>query len=243
MIKEKVMNYLSMKKVSTVAGIVFLLTGCSMNTDAFGIPGFGGGDSSSSVDTGTLVETSETLVKHYKVSMISIQYAQAEALEAFGLGDEAEVARQDAKTYSSGVVDGDEGDQIIANTNERDDLIREAVSEGVKLQGEAREHLAKSAAAYAGASYVGVKIAESLVDWGSEAQDAMSSMQSDPMQLAGFKDDIDPGLYAIQNLPDLAQRWVKTSSVLIDYAKLNGDNIDTSEVEKMATEKLGPLPG
>lgn len=236
------MNYLSMKKVSTVACAAFLVGGISINAHAFGLSDLGVGDSSPSVDTGKLVETSETLVEQYKLSMISIQFAQAEALEAFGMGEEAEQARQDAKIFKSGVVDGDKADQAIEFSKQRDDTIRELASKGVKLQGEARVHLAKSAATYAGASYVGVKIAKNLADWGSDATDAMSSMQSDPMQLAGFKDDIDPGLYVIQKLPDLAQRWVKTSSVLIDYAKVNGDKIDTGKAEKVMTEQLG-LPG
>jgi hypothetical protein len=170
--------------------------------------------------------------------MVSINYAQAEALEAFGLRDKAEEARQDAKAFQGGVVDGKEGDKKIANTEKRNEEIEKRAKSGTKLQGQARTHVAKSAAAYAGTSYVGVKIGENLMTWGSDAKGAMSSLKSDPRKLAGFKKDIEPGLYVMTKLPDLATKWTKTASVLIDYAKVNGDKIDEKSEAKAMQEQF-----
>ena len=226
------MKYISIKTASVAAGATLILFGASFNANAFGIPGIGGGESSSSVDTSELVKTSNELVDKYRLSMVSINYAQAEALEAFGLREMAEEARQDAKAFQGGVVDGKAGDKKVENTEKRNEEIYKRAKKGTKLQGQARKHVAKSAAAYAGTSYMGVKIAENIKTWGSDAKGAMSSLKTDPRKLAGFKNDIEPGLFVMTKLPDLASQWTKTASVLVDYAKVNGDKIDEKKEAK-----------
>lgn len=236
---ELIMKSQFISKVSTAACLTCFLLGTSMNAHAFGMPSFGGGDSSPSVDTSKLVDSSKDMVKQYTRSMTTINYAQAEALEAFGLGKEAEKARQDAKAFEGGVVDGEDGDKLVENSQKREALIQKHAKKKVKLQGGARKHLAKSAVTYAGASYAGVKMLESMKKWSGDAKGAMSSLSSDPMKLSSFKSDIDSGLYVMQKLPELSSKWINTSSVLIDYASMNGDKIDISKAEKAISKDLG----
>lgn len=232
------------RKINLTASlsVMMLAFGINVNAHAFGlgdITGGGGGGGGSSADTGKLVTTSKKMVKNYTIAMSSINYAQAEALEAFGLGDLAEKARQDAKTFKSGVVNGDgNDDKKIANTESRNKIIDKHAKKKTKLTGEARKHLAKSAATYAGASYVGVEIVKSLKDWMDGAQGAMKSMSSNPMKLVGFKKDVGPGLYVLSKLPDLASKWTSTSSALIGYAKINGDEIDSDKEKKKISASM-----
>lgn len=236
---EIIMKNQLISKVSAVAYLACFLLGTSLNAHAFGLDSLGVGGSSSSVDTSKLVDSSKEMVKQYMFSMKAINYAQAEALDAFGLGKDAEAARQDAKAFESGVVNDAAGEKRIANTEKRNNIINEKTKKGTKLQGEARKHLAKSAVGYAGGSYASVKILENMKKWSSEAQGAMSSLSSDPMKLASFKDDIAAGLFVMSKLPGLSSQWVKTSSALINYAAINGDKIDISKEEKRISGELG----
>lgn len=229
-------------KVVTAACLSCFLLGTSLNANAWGLSDasslLGGGDSSS-IDTSQISESSKTLVDQFKFSMKAINYAQAEALEAFNMVDEAEKARLDAKAIDSGVADGEAGDKLVENTQSRNALILQKSKGQQKLTGAARKHLAKSAAMYAGSSYAGVKILGGLEKWFPEAQSALTSMSKDPMNLGKFKETIEPGIYVMSKLPELSSSWVKTSKVLVDYAAVNGDKIDTSKEQKTISKELG----
>ena len=230
------MNNQLLSKVATSACLTCFLLGASVNAYAWGVPSLGG-DSSSSVDTGELVKTSQKMVKNYTSALKTIAYAQSEAFLAVGEGKKAEEALQTMKVLEGGNLDEDELAKETANTQKREKEVNKIGSNQKKLQGGAREHLAKAAAGYAGASYAGVKILEAIKPWGSEATDAMSALKTDPMKLNSFKNDVDPGLHVLSKLPELSSSWVTTSSKLIDYAKINGDSIDT----KKASEAFGDL--
>ena len=220
-------------KASTAACLTCFILGTSINAHAFGMPSFGGGGSSSSVDTAKLVETSKEMVEYYKLAMITVTRAQSEAFLAVNEGEKAEEAKQLSNAWASGQTK-EELEKLTAGTKEYSKEVQNNVIGGEKLQGNARVHLAKSATMYTGASYAGVKILESMKKWSSDATAAMSSLKTDPMKLASFKNDIEPGLYVMSNLPGLSSDWVSTASKLVEYAKINGDTMDGDEVDKVA---------
>ena len=232
-----------LKKTSVIACVAALTMGTSFNAQAFGFgdmgSAFGGGSASTaSVDGAKYVESSKRMVSHYVIAMTAMNYAQAEALDAFGLADKAEEARQAASAYEGGVVDGDEGNKLIESSLARDEMIMEYINKNEKLGSKASEHLSKSAISYAGASYAGVLILKDIKDWASGAKDVMKSMKTDPMKLSSFTSDTEAGFYVISKLPDLVSKWSSTSSSLISYAETNGAEIDTRDEKERIASKL-----
>jgi len=199
------------------------LTGCSALDKVPGMDKLTGG--SGSTDTSGVLSQSKKMVKNFIVTLVAINYAQSEALEAFGLGDEAEKAKAAAKAFESGVSDEDQKNKIIAETKARDKIIADKIAKNEKLTGEARTHFAKSAASYAGASYAGGLLAKNAVKFGETTKDTATKLQSNPISLAKFTRDVAPGAFVVSQMPSLSAQWADTTKNLIAYAKANGDDV------------------
>lgn len=199
------------------------LGGCSALDKIPGMDKVSGGGSS--VDTSSVLDKSKKMVVNFAVTLVAINYAQAEALKAFDLGDEAEKANQAAKAFESGISDEDEKNKIIAETKARDEKIKEMIQKKGKLTGDARVHFAKSAASYAGASYAGGLLANNAVHFGEETKATAGKLNSNPVSLAKFTRDVAPGAFVVAQMPSLSAQWADTTKTLIDYAKANGDDI------------------
>jgi len=226
MILNKYKKPLQVLLLASAASVVGL-TGCAALDKVPGMDKLTGGDSS--VDTSSVLGQSEKMVKNFVVTFVAINYAQSEALEAFGLGDEAEKAKQAAKAFEAGVSDDDQKNKIVEETKARDKLIEEKIAQNEKLSGEARTHFAKSAASYAGASYAGGLLAVNAVKFGETTKDTMGKLNSNPVTLAKFTRDVAPGMFVATQLPSLSKQWASTTENLIAYAKTNGDDVQVDK--------------
>jgi len=137
-------NKYFLKMIAAAFSVLFLL-GVSVNAQAFGLGSFtGGGDSGSSVDTSSIVKTSKKMAKNFNLAMSTINYAQAEALEAFGMADDAEKARVAANLWKNGISDEEVKDKEVGETKARDEKVAKFSKNSDKMTGKARKHLAKS---------------------------------------------------------------------------------------------------
>lgn len=203
------------------------LTGCSALNKVPGMDKLTGGDSSA--NTTSVLDQSKKMVKNFVITLVAINYAQSEALQAFGLGDDAEKAKAAAKAFEAGVSDEDQKSKIIAETKARDKKISEMIAKNEKLTGDARVHFAKSAASYAGASYAGGLLAKNAVKFGETTKDTVTNLQTSPVSLAKFTRDVAPGAFVVSQMPSLSAQWADTTKNLIAYAKANGDDISVDK--------------
>jgi len=221
---KKTVRVLLLTSAASIVG----LTGCSALEKVPGMDKLTGG-ADSSVDTSSVLDQSKKMVKNFVIAFVAINYAQGEALEAFGMGDEAEKAKQAAKAFEAGVSDEDQQNKIIEETKARDKMIEEQIAKNEKLSDEARSHFVKSAASYAGASYAGGLLANDAVHFGETTKDTMGKLNSNPVTLAKFTRDVAPGAFVATQLPGLSKQWASTTQTLIAYAKANGDDVQVDK--------------